>query len=175
MKYYLVGYMYSGKTTVGLRLARQLGLKFVDLDQAFEQRYRITVPDFFARYGEEAFRTLERQLLQATAAIDNVVVSTGGGTACQPGNMEFMNGNGTTVFLRIPLDSLLQRAATSHKERPLITNMEPSERRTHIERQLEKRLPFYLQAQITVDADADDPQQVVTLILDSITPSPQTA
>ena len=161
MKFYLVGYMYSGKTTVGVRLARRLGLKFIDLDQAFEQRYRVTVPDFFARYGEEPFRTLERQLLHATEKIDNVVISTGGGTACQTDNMEFMNSHGTTIFLSMPVESLLQRAAASHKERPLLTNMEPEERRRHIERQLEKRLPFYRQARFTVDADGDTPERVV--------------
>ena len=90
MKYYLVGYMYSGKTTFGRRLAASKGMDFLDLDRAFEERYHYTVPRFFATFGETAFRKLETQMLRDTARLDNVVIATGGGTPCHSGNMDFI-------------------------------------------------------------------------------------
>ena len=87
MKYYLVGYMYCGKSTFGRKLAEDKGMDYLDLDRAFEARFHYTVPMFFERFGEEAFRKLETQMLHSTADLDNVVVSCGGGTPCHSGNI----------------------------------------------------------------------------------------
>ena len=73
MRIYLVGYMYSGKSTVGRQLAKALGLRFIDTDNLFEERYRTTIPLFFHRYDEAAFRRLEQQVLHSTATMDDVV------------------------------------------------------------------------------------------------------
>ena len=77
MKYYLIGYMYSGKSTFGRQLAAEKGMDFLDLDRVFEERYHYTVPRFFAQFGEPAFRKLETQMLHDTAPLDNVVIATG--------------------------------------------------------------------------------------------------
>lgn len=166
MKFYLVGYMYCGKTTVGKQLARRLGLHFVDLDVAFESKYHIGIPAFFEQYGEEAFRKLEQQMLHATADIDGVVVSTGGGTACYADNMEFINSHGTSVYLRMDAETLARRAAVSHKPRPLLTLMDDDERRTHITAQLAQRAAYYERAAITVEADCDNPVKVADRIIE---------
>ncbi len=76
MKYYLIGYMYSGKSTFGRQLAAEKGMDFLDLDRVFEERYHYTVPRFFAQFGEPAFRKLETQMLHDTAPLDNVVIAT---------------------------------------------------------------------------------------------------
>ena len=151
MKYYLVGYMYSGKSTFGRRLARQRGMDFLDLDRAFEERYHYTVPLFFLRFGEEAFRKLETQLLRSTADLDNVVVATGGGTPCHSGNMDFILAHGTAVYLRMTVEDLVQRALQSRNPRPLMRGLSEPEIRAKIASHLQIREPFYLQAPLIVD------------------------
>ena len=151
MKYYLVGYMYSGKSTFGRKLAQERGLDFLDLDLAFEDRYHYTVPRFFAAFGEEAFRKLEAQMLRSTADLDNVVVSCGGGTPCHSGNMDFILAHGTAIYLRMSVDDLVQRALHSHNPRPAMQGLGEDELRAKIEAQLKEREPFYQKAPIVLD------------------------
>ena len=92
MNIYLIGYMYSGKTTLGHKLAVKLGYQWLDLDQVFEQVFHTSIPIFFKRYGEEAFRKLEQKLLHETANNDNTVISTGGGTPCFFDNIQWIKG-----------------------------------------------------------------------------------
>lgn len=151
MKYYLVGYMYSGKSTFGRRLAAERGMEFLDIDRAFEQRYHYTVPLFFQRFGEQAFRTLESQLLRSTAELDNVVVATGGGTPCHSGNMDFILAHGTAIYLRMTVDQLVERALRSRNPRPLMQGLSEADLRISIETQLKERESFYLRAPIVLD------------------------
>jgi len=156
MKYYLVGYMYSGKTTFGRHLAAERGMEFLDLDRAFEERYHYTVPRFFAQFGEEAFRKLETKMLHDTASLDNVVIATGGGTPCYNGNMDFILANGTAVYLQMGVDDLAQRALHSRNPRPLMHGLTPDEVRAKIEAQMKEREGFYLRAHVILDGI--DPQ-----------------
>ena len=151
MKYYLVGYMYCGKSTYGRRLAEERGLDFLDLDRAFEARYHYTVPMFFDRFGEEAFRKLETQLLYTTADLDNIVIATGGGTPCHSGNMDFILAHGIAVYLQMPVDALVARAVRSRNPRPLMHGLPEPEMRATIERQLKERESVYLRALIVID------------------------
>lgn len=154
MKYYLVGYMYSGKSTFGRRLATERGMGFLDLDHAFEERYHYTVPRFFAQFGEQAFRKLESQLLRSTANLDNMVIATGGGTPCHSGNMDFILANGTAIYLQMSIEDLVVRALRSHNPRPLIRGLSESDMRTKIASQLKEREVFYRRAQIVLDGKA---------------------
>lgn len=154
MKYYLVGYMYSGKSTFGRSLAAEKGMEFIDLDQAFEERYHYTVPRFFAQFGEDAFRKLETQVLHDTATLDNVVIATGGGTPCYNGNMDFILANGTAIYLQMSADDLAQRALRSRNPRPLMHGLSPDEVRAKIVSQLKERERFYLRAHIILDGIA---------------------
>ena len=151
MKYYLVGYMYCGKTTFGRKLAEAKGMDYLDLDRAFEARYHYTVPMFFQRFGEAAFRTLETQMLHSTADLDNVVIATGGGTPCYGDNMDFILAHGTAVYLQMPVDALVERALRSRNPRPLMHGLPEPEMRALIERQLKEREPIYLRAPLIVD------------------------
>ena len=143
--------MYCGKTTFGRRLAEEKGMDYMDLDRAFEARYHYTVPMFFDRFGEEAFRKLETQMLHSTAELDNMVIATGGGTPCHSGNMDFILANGTAVYLQMSVDALVQRALRSHNPRPLLHGLPETELRPIIERQLKEREPVYLRAPIIID------------------------
>jgi len=151
MNIYIVGYMYSGKSTYGRRLAAERGMEFLDLDRAFEERYHYTVPRFFAQFGEQAFRQLEAQLLRSTASRDNTVISTGGGTPCYSGNMDFILQNGTAVYLRMDVNALVQRALSSRNPRPLMRGLDEEGLRCKIASQLSEREPHYLRAQIILD------------------------
>lgn len=153
MKYYLVGYMYCGKTTFGRRLAAEKGMDFLDLDRAFEERYHYTVPRFFAAFGEEAFRHLETQMLHSTADLDNVVISCGGGTPCHNGNMDFILSHGTAIYLQMSVDALVERALRSRNPRPLMQGLPKETLREKISVQLKEREPFYQKAPIVLDGE----------------------
>ena len=90
MRIYLIGYMASGKSNLGQLLAEKLGYSFIDLDYLFEERFRISVLDFFEKYDEDGFRKIERSILHETLEQDDVVISTGGGTPCFFDNMHFI-------------------------------------------------------------------------------------
>lgn len=156
MNYYLVGYMYAGKSTYGRRLAEEKGMGYLDLDRAFEERYHYTVPRFFAQFGEQAFRQLESQMLRSTADIDNTVIATGGGTPCFSDNMDFILQHGTAIYLRMSVDALVQRALDSHNPRPAMRGLTEQQLRQKIEQQLAEREPFYLRAHIVIDGQHPD-------------------
>ena len=168
MRIYLIGYMYSGKTTVGRKLADALGYDFLDLDQAIEARYHTTLPLFFKRYGEPMFRQVEMQMLHATDQMDNVVISTGGGTPCFGDNMQWINDNGTSIYLRLTEESICHRMECSRKCRPTVMALPPEERKQFIHDQLSARLPIYQQAHHTIAADGLDTKDIVSTILQAI-------
>lgn len=143
--------MYCGKTTFGRKLAEEKGMDYLDLDRAFEARYHYTVPMFFQRFGEEAFRKLETQMLHTTAELDNYVIATGGGTPCHSGNMDFILAHGTAIYLKMPVDALVERALRSRNPRPLMHGLPEPEMRATIERQLQEREPVYKRAPIVID------------------------
>ncbi|MBR4506689.1 MAG: shikimate kinase [Bacteroidales bacterium] len=151
MKYYLVGYMYSGKSTFGRRMAAEKGLEFLDLDRAFEQRYHYTVPRFFETFGEEAFRRLETQMLHSTADLDNIVIACGGGTPCHSGNMDFILAHGTAIYLQMPVEALVARALRSRNPRPKLHGLPEEDMRARIAEGLKEREPIYLKAPIVID------------------------
>ena len=152
MNYYLVGYVYCGKSTFGRRLAEAKGMEYLDLDRAFEQRYHYTVPRFFSQFSEEAFRRLEAQMLRSTASLDNTVIATGGGTPCHADNMDFILQHGTAIYLKMSIDGLVCRALASRNPRPAMRGLNEVQLREKIAAQLQLREPFYLRAPIVLDA-----------------------
>ena len=160
MRIYLIGYSFSGKTTMGRQLANLLHYDFFDTDKAIEIKLHTTIPLLFERYGEEAFRIIESNILRTTAERENIVVSTGGGTACYDDNLHFILENGIAVYLQMSLEGILRRVAASRKKRPLLEGMTPDQQRLYINQTLDKRHPYYCQAHITVDGETVTPQQI---------------
>lgn len=150
---FLIGYMGAGKTTVGKVLSRQLGLSFIDLDHYIEGRYLKTVGQLFAEKGEEAFRDIERRMLREVATFEDVLISTGGGAPCFFDNMEFMNGAGQTVYLKVSIEELANRLEVCKNIRPVLKNRSGDDLRAFIAESLEKREPFYSKAAIVFDAE----------------------
>ena len=167
MKVFLIGYMYSGKTTVGRLLARRLGVEFVDLDEEIERRYRISVPMMFSRYGEEAFRVLEHRTLMSLDQED-CLVATGGGTACSQENMDYMKQNGVVVYMKMEIEGILKRAARSRKVRPLLADKTEDERREFVTRQLAMRERYYMQADVTVESDTEEVNQLADMVAERV-------
>jgi shikimate kinase len=159
----LAGFMGSGKTTVGMLLARQLAWRFADLDDRIEQAAGITIPQFFERHGEPAFRQIEADQLRAMVGRaaelkEGTVIALGGGTYAQSGCPEFLRAAGVTVvWLDSPVDVLLSRCMTM-SGRPLFRD-EASFRGL-----LAQRLPSYQLADHRVDGSGQ-PAHVVAEIL----------
>ena len=153
IRIFLTGYMGAGKTTLGKAFARKLNLPFVDLDWYMEERFHKTVGELFVERGEAGFRELEKNMLHEVGAFEDVVISTGGGAPCFFDNMDFMNRNGTTVFLNVHPDVLFRRLRVAKQQRPILQGKQDDELKEFIIRALEKRTPFYSQAQYVFNAD----------------------
>jgi shikimate kinase len=165
MKIYLIGYMGSGKSTLGFELAEVLGIPWKDLDDEFELRYKISISNFFEKYGENAFRELEHKLLTEFASIPDIVVSTGGGTPCFFGNMDIMNRTGLTIYLSGEPELLVSRINISGRKRPLFQQMKNENLLQNISRHLNTRKEYYEKAQMIVDASKPDIPELRKLIL----------
>lgn len=164
MRIYLIGYMGSGKTTVGKQLAKLLNYDFLDLDNHFEEKYNISISDFFEKYDENAFRLIELKLLKESFVMDRVVISTGGGLPCFSNNMEMMKENGITVYLNMTTKALKNRLGNAKRVRPLIAGLNENELEKYIADSLNQRKPFYLKADITINGLNCDIPQLVALI-----------
>ena len=161
MLIYLTGYMGSGKTTAGMKLAVKLGYAFADLDVMVENKYKITISQFFKKYGEPAFRKIERESLLETFSYSNTVVSTGGGTPCFSDNMDQINKNGISVYIKMPENALVQRLLNSKKKRPLLVGKTDNEIREYISHQMIVREPFYLKSCLSADGIDMDIKQLI--------------
>ena len=161
---YLVGYMGAGKTTAAKRLAHRLGWEVADTDALFEEKYRISIDDFFQKYDEPLYRKLESEILKSTESLDKVVISTGGGTACYFDNMDWMNQHGLTVFMRISPTAAVDRVLHSRHKRPLARGKTEAELMEFVSQHYAARMPFYERAQITVKSEDFDLEGLVLLI-----------
>ena len=156
--------MGAGKTTTARRLASHLGWEVVDTDAMFEEKYRISVCDFFNKYDEPLYRKLESEVLKSTESLENVVISTGGGTACFFDNMDWMNQHGLTVFLSISQKAVVDRLLHAKRKRPLAEGKSETELTAFVNQHYSSRLPFYEQAKITVKAEDLDLDNLIQLI-----------
>ena len=151
IRIFLTGYMGAGKTTLGRALSQALGVQFIDLDWYIESRFHHTINELFAERGEAAFRELERTMLHEVGEFEDVLISTGGGTPCFFDNMQYMNGQGQTVFLDVPVEVLFRRLRVAADQRPILRGKSDEELRNFIGEALQKRLPFYQQARYRFD------------------------
>lgn len=152
----IIGYMGAGKTTVGKALSKELGITFYDLDWYIESRMHKTVAQIFAERGEEGFRKIERNMLHEVAEFEDVIVSCGGGTPCFFDNMEYLNQQGETVYLKADPEVLYGHLLMGKTVRPLLVGKSKEELLAFIHEQLEKREPFYTKAKHTLDVSLMD-------------------
>ena len=146
MNVVMVGFMGSGKTAVGRRLAQRLGYRFLDTDHFIETQLGRTINDIFAAEGEGYFRQIESNMAENLKELDNHVISTGGGLVVTPGNLERLKKAGIVVFLKAEVDDILARLSRDNK-RPMLKGHDLKERVTSL---LSERQPYYEQCDITV-------------------------
>ncbi len=152
----MVGFPGSGKTTLGRKLATLLGMRFIDLDTAIEDRYKTTVPRLFQKYGEPVFRACEYSVLNECLTMDGVLIATGGGAPCYRDAMDCINRTAISVYVSLSEQDLFQRLKNSRKPRPLTQNLNDDELADYIHRTLIVRSPFYEQAKLKVDGLSPD-------------------
>ena len=152
----LVGYMGSGKTTVGKALSKETGLMFYDLDWYIESRMHKSVSQLFQERGEEAFRKIEYNMLHEVAEFEDVIISCGGGTPCFFDNMDYMNAQGDVVYLKASPDTLYKHLLMAKVERPLLKGKTAEELIDYITVHLEERKPYYEKARYAIDVSVLD-------------------
>jgi len=157
MKVYLIGFMASGKTTIGFELAKLLNYEFIDLDQYIEQKYDKSIKQIFEYKGEDHFRIIENEALREVSLIGgDILVACGGGTSCFYNSIDFMNRIGVTVYIKVNVGELVSRLIESKIERPLLWGKTKEELTDYILRVLDERKKYYEKAKITVESSNAD-------------------
>ncbi len=164
----IVGYMGSGKTTLGKALSDATGMMFYDLDWYIESRMHRTVAEIFAERGEDGFRQIERNMLHEVAEFENVIISCGGGTPCFFDNMDYLNRQGQVVFLKASPEVLHDHLLMGKTVRPLLKGKSPDELIAFIKEQLAKREPFYSKAQYTLDVNLMDNHEKIQVTVSEL-------
>ena len=146
MLIFLVGYMGCGKSTIGRTLAKQLGVRFLDMDTLLEQRCGKSVAEIFTETGETGFRQSEREVLAELTSEREAIVATGGGAPCFFDNMETMNRAGLTVYFKMSPEKLAGRLEHGKAKRPLLRDKSEEELIGFIRENVAKREKYYMQA-----------------------------
>jgi shikimate kinase len=165
MKVYLIGFMASGKSTIGHELAKILDFEFIDLDIYIEQKYHKTIKQIFESKGEDHFRIMENEALREVASIaGNIIVASGGGTSCFYNSVDFMNKTGLTVYIKVEVGELLARLIESKTDRPMLWGKTNPELNDYILRVLDERKKYYEKAKITVESSNVDVYELAQTI-----------
>lgn len=152
--FFLLGFMGCGKTYWGKKWAEKSRLRFFDIDEMVEQEQQKTIAEIFAEKGEDYFRNLETDVLKSFSDKDDIIIACGGGTPCYNDNINWMNENGTSVYLQSAPENILNRLISEKEKRPLIKNLKNEELLFYIREKIKEREPFYHQAKIILDVDA---------------------
>ena len=164
---YILGFMGSGKSTAGKKLASLLDWSFIDLDERIEEFTGKTIPEIFSEYGEDYFRNVESKILKSIIQ-SNTVISTGGGSPCFSDNMDHMLKNGLTVYLKLTPGQLKSRLSSSSGERPLIKNVRNEELLDFIKEKLASREKWYNRAEMIIEVTDLDINMLHSLVLSSL-------
>ncbi|MCK0131342.1 shikimate kinase [Flavobacteriaceae bacterium F08102] len=171
MKVVLVGYMGSGKSTIGQRLAKQLVLPFIDLDHYIEEKEGMSISSLFQEKGEIYFRKLETLCIaELLERKDDFVLALGGGTPCFGKNMELINAGASSFYLDGSLQHLHTRLSKPKRKnkRPLIKNIPQDQLKEFLAKHLFERRPFYEKATYQIRIDEKSKQELVEEIIQQL-------
>lgn len=146
---YLLGFMGTGKSVLGKRIARRLGFSFLDSDAEIEKKCGMETKDIFAKFGEEKFRAMEREFIESGHRQNNCVVACGGGMCCREGMPELIKSKGVCVVLFSSPEEIFERVSKNNK-RPLLNVENPLEK---IKSLLKERTPYYMKSGVAIAAD----------------------
>jgi shikimate kinase len=160
--------MGSGKSSLGRKLAHKLNLSFIDLDEIIEKKEKRSIADIFNQEGENKFREIEQDCLKDILHIDNTVVSTGGGTPCFFNNMELINRNGISIYLKYNPGILASRLSGDKGKRPLLKHTgNKKDFQDLIGDLLAKREIFYLQSRLIVEEKNVRVKKIISMLENS--------
>lgn len=154
MKIFLLGFMGSGKSYWGRQLSQKLQVPFFDLDEQIVNAEGKSINEIFASHGEEYFRLVEKDTLHIiTESRDSMVMACGGGTPCFFNNIEYMNREGTTVWLDVSMQVLFERLIRERSRRPLLKDLSDDQVRSFIIKKFSDRKIYYEQAEIIINEE----------------------
>ena len=156
MRIFLIGFMGSGKSYIGKRLAKSLGVSFIDLDDYLEKKESRSIKKIFEEEGEDYFRRKEEECLLEMDQFENVIIATGGGAPCFFDNSDWMNKNGITVYLKTPLKIIYKRLIEGREKRPLVQSLSDQELKDFIQKKLEARTLYYENVHIVYERQEGD-------------------
>ncbi|GMN11771.1 shikimate kinase [Croceitalea sp. MTPC9] len=161
-KIVLVGYMASGKSTIGKYLAEELDIEFMDLDDAISTKVGLTIPEIFETKGELFFRKIETKVLNELLVENKgLVIATGGGTPCYGNNMKDIDvQTKNTFYLKLSIPSLLERIRKEKEQRPLVTQLDDKDLPEFIGKHLFERSMFYAMAKHTIECDNKSVEEI---------------
>ncbi|MEO6882890.1 MAG: shikimate kinase [Bacteroidia bacterium] len=166
MNIFLIGYMGSGKSTVGKKLATKLNRPFIDLDQYLEKKENRSIAEIFETEGEGKFREKERVYLQEICAQDNTIVALGGGTVCFFDNLKLIHSHGISIYLKASVDTIFNRLKNAKTKRPLLEKFSSDEEfKEYISIHLSSRETFYSQATYKVKAKNINVDELVLFLI----------
>jgi len=161
---FVVGFMASGKTSLGKKLANALKKTFVDLDREIERRIKMSISEFVLKEGWEELRTIEHDAL-ISLDLEDKFVATGGGTPCYFDSIDYMKDRGTVIFFDIHEEILFSRLRSQeHRDRPLIATLSGEDLRDFIKTSLSQRRPIYEQAHLTFNPVKQSVEEMATTI-----------
>ncbi len=160
----LVGFMGTGKTTVGKALAAKLNWTYVDTDELIEQKTRLSIPTIFQQHGEPYFRDVESEVIKETILKLHQIISTGGGIVIREQNIKTIKSNGIMVCLTTTPEKIFERIK-SDTNRPLLQVENPKQR---IQDLLKVREPYYAKADITIITTHLSPEEIANQIIQII-------
>ncbi len=163
MNIILIGFMGSGKTTVGKALASTINMKFIDTDELIESQQGIAIKDIFTDFGELRFRSIETEIIKSLAQIDGYVISVGGGAVMKEYNFKTLKAIGLIIFLDAPIDKIIKNLEGGF--RPLVGNTIDRENMSKL---LESRYQTYRKADIIINTDKLDVNETIQSILKSL-------
>lgn len=164
MRYFIIGYKSSGKTTLGKKLAGKLGLRFIDLDDEIEKREGKTVPELYVELGDAGFRHKEWEALKSVVKEDNIIVSTGGGAPCHCENMNLMEKYGEVIYLHLDNDTLVSRLKDATKDRPIVLNKTDEELRNYVVDLRDKCEHHYKRAKYIIESKGITVDEIIRQI-----------
>jgi shikimate kinase len=150
MIYTIIGFMGSGKTTIGKQLANKLKYNFIDLDEFIEKNLDMSILSIFSNKGESYFRDIETSYLKKALELKDSVISLGGGTPCFNNNMDIIKRHSKSIFIDLPVKMLADRLKNAKLKRPLINNKSDIELIDFIDTLRSERLSYYNQADFKI-------------------------
>ena len=166
MKIVLLGYMASGKSTIGREISKKLDMKFIDLDDYISKREKSSISEIFKVKGEIYFRRIESfYLSEILNSKDSIILSLGGGTPCYSNNMELiLNSEASSIYIKASIITLVARLTSEKNKRPLVAELENDKLTEFVAKHLFERRFFYEQASITVITEDKSIEEITTEI-----------